>query len=249
MKYKLLCAALFAVGFSVNAAEPVAAGNAEWGYEGQSAPAHWGELSNNFSLCEAGKNQSPIDIKNALKTTHSKLLLAFQTGKQQIVNNGHTIQVNVSAGNTLTLDDQVFELQQFHFHNPSENEINDKQYPLEAHFVFKAKNGELAVLALMLEEGKANTELAKAWQQIPTKEGETQILKTPVNIQALLPAKFDYYRYSGSLTTPPCTEGVTWLVIDRPQSISAEQVVAFASVLHHHNNRPVQPLHGRVVTD
>ncbi|WON76603.1 carbonic anhydrase family protein [Serratia sp. UGAL515B_01] len=245
MKGKMLFAAILATSFTISAAE-----HAHWGYEGQEDPAHWGKLSPDFSLCETGKNQSPINIHGALKTTHhGKLELAFKLGRQQIVNNGHTIQINVSEGNTLELDDDNFVLQQFHFHSPSENEIDGKQFPLEAHFVFKDKDGALAVVALMFEEGKANTQLAQAWQQMPTAVDQTAVLNKPVDIKALLPKEFHFYRFSGSLTTPPCSEGVSWIVIDKPVSASAEQISQFRSVIHHVNNRPVQPLNGRIIID
>ncbi|MFA3779572.1 carbonic anhydrase [Yersinia sp. 1652 StPb PI] len=244
MKGQLLIAALLAASFSVCAAE-----HAHWGYEGQEDPAHWGKLSPDFSLCETGKNQSPVNIHGALKTHHSQLELAFQPGKQQIVNNGHTIQVNVSTGNTLKLDGDTFTLQQFHFHTPSENEIDGKQFPLEAHFVYKDKDGALAVLALMFQQGDANPQLAQAWQQMPTAIDQMAILNKPLDIKALLPKKFDFYRFSGSLTTPPCSEGVSWMVLEQPASASAEQINQFRSVVHHTNNRPVQPLNGRVIID
>ncbi|AHM72833.1 carbonic anhydrase [Yersinia hibernica] len=244
MKRKLLLAAMLATSFTISAAE-----HAHWGYEGQEDPAHWGKLSPDFSLCETGKNQSPVNIKGALKTHHGQLELAFQPGKQQIVNNGHTIQINVSDGNTLKLDGDTFTLQQFHFHAPSENEIDGKQYPLEAHFVYKDKVGALVVLALMFQEGKTNSQLAHAWQQIPTTIDQAAVLDKPLDINALLPKQFNFYRFSGSLTTPPCTEGVSWLVLDKQVSASGEQISQFRSAVHHSNNRPVQPLNGRVIVD
>ncbi|OPJ90685.1 carbonic anhydrase [Serratia marcescens] len=243
MKEKLMLGIMLAVSFSVAAAEL----SPHWGYEGQEGPGHWGKLSPDFTLCETGKNQSPVNIQGALKTHYSRPVLAFQRGKQQIINNGHTIQINVSEGNTLRLDDDTFALQQFHFHAPSENEIDGKQFPLEGHFVYKDKNGFLVVLALMFQEGKANPQLAKAWQQMPVKVDQAAILIQPVDIKALLPEKVGIYRFSGSLTTPPCTEGVTWMVLEQPVSASAEQIGKFRSVLQHANNRPVQPLNGRVI--
>ncbi|MBW9305629.1 carbonic anhydrase family protein [Escherichia coli] len=140
-----------------------------------------------------------------------------------------------------------FALQQFHFHAPSENEIDGKQFPLEGHFVYKDKEGSLAVLALMFNEGKANPQLTKAWQQMPAKVNQAAILTQPVDINALLPENVGVYRFSGSLTTPPCSEGVIWMVLEQPVSASAEQIRQFRSVLQHANNRPVQPLNGRVI--
>lgn len=244
MKGKIILAAMMIASFSSYAAE-----HAHWGYEGQEDPAHWGKLSPDFSLCETGKNQSPVNIQGALKTHHGKLELAFKPGKQQIVNNGHTIQINVSAGNTLLLDNDTFTLQQFHFHAPSENEIDGKQFPLEAHFVYKNSSGALAVLASLFKEGQANPQLAQAWQQMPTAVDQTAVLKHPLDLKALLPKQFNFYRFSGSLTTPPCSEGVTWMVLDQPLNVSTEQIRQFHSVIHHNNNRPVQPLNGRIIVD
>ncbi|MNH18937.1 Carbonic anhydrase precursor [compost metagenome] len=147
------------------------------------------------------------------------------------------------------LDNNTLTLQQFHFHAPSENEIDGKQFPLEAHFVYKGKGGELAVLALMFQQGKANAQLAKAWQQLPTSVNQTAVLNTPLDIKALLPKQFDFYRFSGSLTTPPCSEGVSWMVLDKPVNVSTEQIAQFRSIVRHANNRPIQPLNGRVIVD
>nr|WP_172689120.1 MULTISPECIES: carbonic anhydrase [Enterobacter cloacae complex]AQZ19776.1 carbonic anhydrase [Enterobacter asburiae]QCO95730.1 carbonic anhydrase [Enterobacter cloacae] len=243
MKGKLMLGIMLATCFSVGATEH----SQHWGYEGQESPEHWGKLSPDFALCETGKNQSPVNIQGALKTHHSKPVLVFEQGKQQIINNGHTIQINLSEGNTLRLDDDIFALQQFHFHAPSENEIDGKQFPLEGHFVYKDKKGSLAVLALMFNEGKANPQLTKAWQQMPAKVNQAAILTQPVDINALLPENVGVYRFSGSLTTPPCSEGVIWMVLEQPVSASAEQIRQFRSVLQHANNRPVQPLNGRVI--
>lgn len=243
MKGKVIFAVLLSISFSSFATER----SPHWSYEGSEAPAHWGKLSPDFSLCETGKNQSPVNIQGVLKSNHGKLELAFQQGKQQIVNNGHTIQVNVSEGNTLRLDNDTFTLQQFHFHAPSENEIDGKQFPLEAHFVYKDKNGALAVLAQMFQQGKSNPQLAKAWQQIPTAVDQTAVLNKPLDIKALLPKQFNFYRFSGSLTTPPCSEGVRWIVLEQPVSASTEQINQFRSAIHHANNRPIQPLNGRII--
>ena len=125
------------------------------------------------------------------------------------------------------MDNDTFTLQQFHFHAPSENEIDGKQFPLEAHFVYKDKNGALAVLAQMFQQGKSNPQLAKAWQQIPTAVDQTAVLNKPLDIKALLPKQFNFYRFSGSLTTPPCSEGVRWIVLEQPVSASTEQINQF----------------------
>jgi carbonic anhydrase len=246
MKKNLLSAALLIASFSTFSTEQP---NPHWGYQGQESPEHWGELSPDFSLCHTGKNQSPINIHGALATQHSKLELTFRPGKQEVVNNGHTIMVNVSNGDTLHLDDSTFTLQQFHFHAPAENTIDGKHYPLEAHFVYKDKEGDLAVLALLFQQGKENPELDHAWRQMPVKSGLAVALDAPLDIKSLLPENRDVYRFSGSLTTPPCSEGVRWLVLKQIASASREQIDQFSSTMHHTNNRPVQPLNGRVIID
>ncbi|MEB6334133.1 carbonic anhydrase [Serratia rhizosphaerae] len=244
MKSRLLIIAMLVSSFSVTAVE-----HTHWSYDGDEGPDHWGKLTQDFSLCSTGKNQSPVNIQSALKTHHGKLNLTFQPGKQQIANNGHSIQINVSEGNTLTLDNTTYTLQQFHFHSPSENEIDGKRFPLEAHFVYQDNGGALAVLALMFNQGAANTQLAQAWKQMPTDVGKTAALFPPMDIKALLPKKFNYFRFSGSLTTPPCSEGVIWMVLNKPATASAQQISQFTSVIHHTNNRPIQPLNGRIIID
>lgn len=246
MKRKLMLAGLLLVSFSGFAAER----EVDWSYEGQEGPANWGKLSPDFSLCEIGKNQSPVNIQGALETTHhDKLKLTFKPGKQEIVNNGHTIQVNVNGEDALQIDNDTFTLQQFHFHVPAENEIDGKRYPLEAHFVYKAKDDALVVLALLFQEGKANPQLANAWQHMPAEPAQTAVLSKPVDIRALLPEQLNFYRFSGSLTTPPCSEGVRWIVLEQPVNVSAEQIKQFSAAIRHTNNRPVQPLNGRIIVN
>lgn len=243
MKRKMLFAVILVASFSAIAAEH----SSDWGYDGQQGPANWSKLSPAFSLCERGKNQSPVNIQDSLKTHHDKLRLTFKPGRQEIVNNGHTIQINVSNGNTLQLDKDTFTLQQFHFHSPGENQIDGKPFPLEAHFVYKDKAGALAVLAVMFKAGKANQQLARAWHQMPTEAGQYAALNKPINIRTLLPEQQAFYRFSGSLTTPPCSEGVRWIVFKEAEGVSAEQISQFRSAMHHPNNRPVQPLNGRII--
>ena len=200
-------------------------------------------------ICEIGKNQSPVNIQGALKADHDALDLSFKPGRQEIINNGHTIQVNTSGANTLQLDGKAFVLQQFHFHAPSENKINNQQFPLEAHFVYKNDEGALAVLALMFNAGQHNTLLEQVWQHMPADIGHSAWLSQALDIEGLLPDQREFYRFSGSLTTPPCTEGVRWLVLKQPVSASADQVAQFSDVMKQANNRPVQPLNGRIIID
>lgn len=219
-----------------------------WGYEGPEAPHNWGKLSPDYALCDSGKNQSPVDIKGSIVSAKTPLKNAYHSGTQSIENNGHTIQINVKDYGHIELDGEAFDLRQFHFHAPSENQINDKSYPFEAHFVHTNAQNELLVLSVMFLEGNENTELNKAWANIPEKEGIVA-LNTGLDINKLLPNHLQYYRFSGSLTTPPCTEGVRWVVLKEPMSVSKAQIDAFRHAIHHNNNRPIQPLNGRVIIE
>ncbi|EKB17868.1 carbonic anhydrase [Aeromonas veronii] len=217
-----------------------------WEYSGEAGPAHWAKLTPEFGQC-AGSNQSPVDLSGLVKAKLAPLVLHYQAGGNTVVNNGHTVQVGYAPGSTLQLDGTRFELKQFHFHAPSENLIEGKSYPLEGHLVHVSDKGEIAVVAVMFEAGKANPALAAAWGELPAKVGEIHPLKAPLSAEQLLPENRDYYRFSGSLTTPPCSEGVRWLVMKQPVEVSQAQIDTFKAVMHHPNNRPVQPLNGRVV--
>lgn len=215
---------------------------ANWGYEGNHGPEHWGEFA---SECAQGKNQSPIDIHSATQAELAKLQLDYQGKVVALTNNGHTLQTSIEGENVLTIDGKAFALKQFHFHTPSENHVDGKSYPLEAHYVHADEQGNLAVVAVFFEQGKANPALANLLENVPERDQNVAI-RAPFDANALIPSDKDYYRFNGSLTTPPCSEGVRWLVIKDPQSISAEQIAQFEHVMGE-NNRPVQPLNARMV--
>lgn len=217
-----------------------------WEYSGEAGPAHWAKLTPEFGQC-AGSNQSPVDLRGVVEAKLAPLVLHYQAGGNTVVNNGHTVQVGYAPGSILQLDGTAFELKQFHFHAPSENLIEGKSYPLEGHLVHISDKGEIAVVAVMFKSGKANPALVAAWSALPAKVGEIHTLKAPLAAEQLLPESRDYYRFSGSLTTPPCSEGVRWLVMKQPVEVSQAQIDAFKGVMHHPNNRPVQPLNGRVI--
>jgi carbonic anhydrase len=226
-----------------------AAEKAHWGYEGDGGPGHWATLSPEYSGC-AGKSQSPVDLVQArmIEAQLPALVLSYQPTPLNVVNNGHTIQVDYAGNSTLQLDGRTFHLKQFHFHSPSENLIDGKSYAMEAHLVHADDEGNLAVVAVMIESGAANAFLDKVWAHLPAAAGgRAQPAGVSVNVADFLPADRDYYRYDGSLTTPPCTEGVRWLVLKKSVTASAKQVEAFEHLMHHANNRPAQPLNARVV--
>ena len=220
-----------------------------WGYDAESGPAHWGDISPQFNTCSTGKNQSPIDIDRIVDGNLDSFKGSYHLGSEVIENNGHTVEVKTQSGNYVMIDGIRFELRQFHFHSPSENHIKGKAFPLEAHLVHQDKDGNLAVVAVMFEMGKDNPAIAKLWTEMPKRQGESNVLSHPVNVQQILPHSDQYYRYDGSLTTPPCTEGVRWLVMKQPVSISEQQLKQFVAAVHTPNNRPVQPLSARVVLE
>jgi carbonic anhydrase len=220
----------------------------EWGYEGPTGPSHWGKLSPAYAMCDAGRNQSPINIEDALRTSTKPLHPSYAAGSKDILNNGHTVQIDFESGDTLVVDNLTFTLNQVHFHAPSENQIAGKSFPMEAHLVHADSQGNLLVVALMFREGEANRALSATWDALPPDAGPARPLLNVMPL-ALLPKSISYYRFSGSLTTPPCTEGVRWVVLKTPVSASRSQIETFQRVVKHHNNRPVQPLNGRVVIE
>lgn len=222
---------------------------AHWTYEGKAGPEHWADLSPEFATCHSGKFQSPIDIRMPIDAQLPALKLSFHSAAEKIVNNGHTLQVTVNDEADFPLDGETFALMQYHFHTPSENLINGKSFPLEAHFVHSNEQGELAVVAVMFEVGAENSALKPILQALPDEENKTVDVSARYDLKPLFPDNLSYYRFSGSLTTPPCTEGLRWLVLKKPVTLSAEQLAVFQKALRHSNNRPVQPLHGRMIVE
>lgn len=197
------------------------------------------------SECAQGKNQSPIDIQSTVQAELAKLELDYNGKAISLTNNGHTLQTSLEGDNNLLVDGKSFNLKQFHFHTPSENHVDGKSYPLEAHYVHADEQGNLAVVAVFFEEGEANPALTKLLDKVPAKDSNVTI-SAPFDASALIPSEKDYYRFNGSLTTPPCSEGVRWLVLKDPQTISAEQIATFEQAMGE-NNRPVQPLNARLI--
>ena len=217
-----------------------------WAYSGEGAPKNWGHIDPRFATCSNGVNQSPINLTGFTESELPAITFNYHLTSSDILNNGHAIQANVKNGSSITVDGKTFELKQFHFHNPSENNINNKSFPLEAHFVHASKDGKLTVVAVMFEEGAENKALAELWAKMPQNVGD----KNPIdakNLDGLLPKDRDYYRFNGSLTTPPCTEGVRWLVMKKSVTLSAAQIETFKKVMHHQNNRPIQETNARVI--
>jgi carbonic anhydrase len=220
-----------------------------WAYEGKEGPAEWGKIDNTFAACSTGHAQSPIDIKGATAADLPALKFDYKAAPLNIIDNGHTIQINYPAGSKLTVGDKTYALQQIHFHHPSEEQINGHASDMVAHFVHSDSDGHLAVVAVLLKQGTENPQLATVWRNIPSqKEKAVAVPGAQVNVANLLPADHGYYTFAGSLTTPPCSEGVTWFVLKQPTSISANEIAVFAK-LYPKNARPTQPLNNRKILE
>ena len=248
---KLAVIALLTVFASDAAAEAPAHGQhaAHWGYSGEVGAERWATLDAAYVVCGTGVNQSPIDLDGLIDAELAPLSLDYGPAVTDIVNNGHSIQVGYGAGSALTIEGRSFELKQFHFHSPSENTIDGKHYPLEAHLVHQDANGHLAVVAVMFSEGSENAFLETLWKAVPAEAGQKGALPAGLSAASLLPSDQSYYRFNGSLTTPPCSEGVVWAVLKSPSGVSARQVEQFSAMLGFANNRPVQPRNARPVLE
>lgn len=222
---------------------------ANWTYEGKLGPENWANLKPEFATCATGRNQSPINIDNTIDAPLKPLKGIQKVMAKEIVHSGHTVQANFKFGNMLLLDNVAYQMKSVQFRTPSENTIKGKSFPLEAHFVHADKNGNFAVLAVMFKEGNANLGLEKLLSQLPKAAATPIPLKAKVSASEIMPDNRDYYRFSGSLTTPPCTEGVSWIVFKTPKTASKEQIKAFEEAIKQRNNRPVQALNGRIVLE
>jgi carbonic anhydrase len=226
-------------------ADPKAGGDkhaVHWGYEGAMGPDRWGD---EFPTCAKGKAQAPLNIKGPFEKALFNVAPDYKPGQLKIVNNGHTIQVNVPPGSKLRIDSKPFELLQFHFHRPSEEHIDGKPSSMVIHFVHKNDAGRLAVLGVLLKEGNENPGIKALWTHAPAKEGPEiapeGVMFNPAN---LLPREYEFYSYEGSLTTPPCTEGVRFFILKSHVNVSRDQVEAFP---FKKNARPIQPQNGRAI--
>lgn len=219
------------------------AADLHWGYDGDQGPANWGALSPDFALCADGSAQSPIDIHDASALDLVDIEFHYSDTAGAIINNGHTIQVDVAAGSAIIYNGIRYDLLQFHFHAPSEHTIDGEAAPMEIHFVHRdANSGALAVVGVMFTEGAAdNDAYAAVFEAMTAEAGEPQALSSPLTLGALLPETRAYYTYQGSLTTPPCSEIVRWLLLDTPVELSAGQIAAYTAI-YDGNARPVQPL-------
>lgn len=226
-----------------------AAGEApHWGYDEEEGPDRWGQLADDFSLCSDGKNQSPIDLVAYVEAELPRLDFQYNhPGRLIEINTGHAIQDNVMPGNNLVVLGKKFELQQFHFHSPSEHTVAGEYYPMEVHLVHQNEHGELLVVGLMFEEGEHN-EVMNELPSFRAERGEGP-LEEPFDYNELVEGQDDYFLYNGSLTTPPCSEGVQWVVMKQPIIASKAQIQHYHDLLGFDNNRPIQPHKARIILD
>ena len=219
---------------------------AHWSYEGAAGPDHWGDLDAASKVCSVGSQQSPVDIRGTIRAQLPPLQIALSKKPDTIVNNGHTIQLNFEQGSALKVGQDSYTLLQFHFHHPSEHLIGGKSFPMEVHFVHRNAAGSLAVIGVLMTAGKANAAFSKIVATMPAHEGAPVEADAAIDANKLLPARQGYYRYSGSLTTPPCSEVVNWLLLREPIQVAQAHIDAFAK-LYPMNARPVQKDNRRFV--
>lgn len=219
-----------------------------WSYEGDSGPANWSKINVDWGKCGNGNRQSPIDIRDGMKVELEQISFDYHPSSFNVVDNGHTVQVGVSGGNYITVQNRMFELQQFHFHRPSEERINGKAFEMVVHLVHRDAEGRLAVLALLLERGAPQATIQTVWNNLPLEKFETMQPSILLDPAELLPTRRDYYTYMGSMTEPPCSEGVLWMVMKQPVQASAAQMALF-SRLYPLNARPIQPSNGRIIKE
>ena len=219
-----------------------------WDYQGEGGPQAWAQLKNEFATCATGKRQSPIDIRDGIRVQLDSVQFDYRSSSFRVLDNGHTVQVNVSPGNFIEVTGKRFELLQFHFHRPSEERINGRLFDMVAHLVHKDTEGRLAVVAVLLDRGNAQPLVQAIWNNLPLERGDEVIARLPLDLNNLLPTERSYYTYMGSLTTPPCSEGVLWMVMKTPVTISAEQIAIF-SKLYPMNARPIQSASGRLIKE
>jgi carbonic anhydrase len=223
-----------------------------WSYEGIRGPDNWGSLDPEYAACSTGRQQSPINIGSTAKAELPALRFAYKNGPLRIINNGYTaVRVNYPPGNGnyLMVGNTRYELTQFHFHHPSEEFVDGKPSAMAIHLMHASKDGKVAGVTVLLKSGKANAAVQRLWDHMPQTPGtEHKITGIEIDPTLLLPRDLGYYTYAGSQTAPPCTEGVTWLVLKTPVELSPAQIAAFAK-LYPHDVRPLQPLNDRIVRE
>ena len=219
-----------------------------WTYSGDTGPEHWAKLAPEFAMCGSGVNQSPIDISKTFAAELEPLEFNYDSASTMIVNNGHTVQINVGPGSWLRAEGEDFQLVQFHFHSPSEHQFDGELFPLEGHFVHQNASGALAVVGVLFRSGERNTDLARIGAEAPEVIDQPETIDLDIAGLNLYRSHKSYYRYNGSLTTPPCSEGVQWFVLKEPGHIAAEQAARFVELIGEDARGP-QPINARIILE
>jgi len=218
-----------------------------WDYGEEQGPSHWGDLKPEFAECKNGHRQSPIDIRNPQKADLPPIQFDYKPSPLHIIDNGHTIMINYVPGSSISVGGKTYALKQFHFHRPGEEKINGRGFEMVAHLVHQDQDANLAVVAVLLQRGDDNPLVHELWNDLPKEKGKEDVLNgVEIELAKLLPDDRGYYTFSGSLTTPPCSENVTWFVLKHPVTVSTTEIEQF-SKLYRDDARPTQPLYGRVV--
>jgi carbonic anhydrase len=233
---------------AAKAAEAARARALAWDYAGESGPESWARLAPEYAACGNGQRQSPIDIRGGIAVDLEPIRFDYRPSAFSVIDTGHTVEVDVEPGNSIQVMGRRFELVQFHFHRPSEERIDGRQYDMVVHLVHKDASGKLAVVAVLLDQGSAHPVVQAVWNNLPLEKREALRATTPIDLGALLPEDRRYYTYMGSLTTPPCSEGVLWMVMKQPVPVSSSQIGIF-SRLYPMNARPVQQADGRLIKE
>lgn len=248
MKYVILVLAFLILPFQAALAGATAT---HWSYEGEEGPEHWGDLSPDYSICKDGRNQSPVDLVATVHTELPELVFMYDGTPLNETHNGHSIQLAVSPGNYLEVPEngERFELLQAHFHSPSEHTVSGEYFAMEIHLVHAGEDGGLSVVGLMIIEGEENPMLNRIWSFMPEKSGDSTNSPLTVFDAGVMPSTRDYFTYNGSLTTPPCSEGIRWIILQEPMTASAAQVARFKERVGQFTNRPIQDHNARFILD
>jgi carbonic anhydrase len=248
-KFRLTLTVLCTFVLAVSCAAQEHLSQHTWDYGDALGPSHWGDLKPEFAACKDGHHQSPIDIRNPKQAALPPIDFEYKPSPLHIIDNGHTIMVNYSSGSFISIGEKKYALKQFHFHRPSEEKINGKGFDMTVHLVHADEDGKLAVVAVLLQEGEDNPLVHELWNDLPKEKEKEEVLNgVQIDVGKLLPVDRGYYTFPGSLTTPPCSENVTWIVLKHPVTISAEEIARF-SQLYRDDARPTQPLYDRVVLE
>ena len=231
-----------------DAAHAPGAAHVHWSYLGEGGPSQWAALKSEFATCGLGKRQSPIDIRGGIRVDLEPIRFDYRPSAFSVIDNGHTVQANIAGNNSIEVGGRRYDLLQFHFHRPSEERVNGRQYDMVIHLVHKDPEGRLAVVALLLEQGRVQPAIQMVWNSLPLEKNEELQSPAPIDMNLMLPEDRRYYTYMGSLTTPPCSEGVLWLVLKQPAQMSPDQLAVFAR-LYPMNARPIQQVSGRLVKE